>query len=141
MSKYEQAERKIVYFMLKSPEIIKMYDKKVTYMPTREYRLLAREISAYYHEYNYINEADFIDYIEKDTNLTETINKVNKNINTEDYTLEEINDYINVIKEYNVNNAIKRMQNKMHEIADPLKKAELAQKIIDLKNPLISDTA
>ena len=133
MSKYEQAERKIVYFMLKSPEIIKMYDKKVTYMPTREYRLLAREISAYYHEYNYINEADFIDYIEKDTNLTETINKVNKNINTEDYTLEEINDYINVIKEYNVNNAIKRMQNKMHEIADPLKKAELAQKIIDLK--------
>ena len=133
MSKYEQAERKIVYFMLKSPEIIKMYDKKVTYMPTREYRLLAREISAYYHEYNYINEADFIDYIEENTNLTETINKVNKNINTEDYTLEEINDYINVIKEYNVNNAIKRMQNKMHEIADPLKKAELAQKIIDLK--------
>ena len=119
--------------MLKSQEVIKMYDKKVTYMPTKEYRLLAREISAFYHEYNNINEASFIDYIEGDTELTNTIRKVNQNINAEKYTLEEIEDYINVIKEYNVNTAIERMQDKMHEISDPLKKAEIAQKIIDLK--------
>lgn len=133
LTKYEKAEKKLIYFMLNSPEIIKMYDKKVTYMPTKEYRLLAREISAFYHEYNRISEADFIDYIEGDKELTETIKKVNQNISTENYTLEEIEDYINVIKEYNINNAIERMQDKMHEITDPLKKAELAQKIIDLK--------
>ncbi len=133
LTKYEKAEKALIYFMLKSQEVIKMYDKKVTYMPTKEYRLLAREISAFYHEYNNINEASFIDYIEGDTELTNTIRKVNQNINAEKYTLEEIEDYINVIKEYNVNTAIERMQDKMHEISDPLKKAEIAQKIIDLK--------
>lgn len=133
LTKYEKAEKNLIYYMFKSPEVIKMYDKKVTYMPTKEYRLLAREISAFYHENGSINEADFIDYIEGDKELTETIKKININMDSENYTIDEIEDYIHVIKEYNVNNAIERMQNQMHEITDPLKKAEIAQKIIDLK--------
>lgn len=133
LTKYEKAEKNLIYYMFKSPEVIKMYDKKVTYMPTKEYRLLAREISAFYHENGNINEADFIDYIEGDKELTETIKKINVNMDSENYTIDEIEDYIHVIKEYNVNNAIERMQNQMHEITDPLKKAEIAQKIIDLK--------
>ncbi len=132
-SKYEKAEKNLLYFMLKSPEIIKMYDKKVTFMPTKEYRLLAREISMYYKEHGNIDEANFIDYIEGDTDLIETIKKVNQNMSAAAYTLEEIEDYINVIKEYNINNAIERMQAKMQEIVDPIEKAEIAQKIIDLK--------
>ncbi len=133
LSKYEKAEKGLIYYMLKSKEVIKMYDKKVAFMPTQEYRLLAREISAYYHEKKEINEADFIDYIEGDKELTETIKKVNMQMEKESYTIDEIEDYINVIKEYNVKNAIERMQNKMKETTDPIKKAEIAQKIIDLK--------
>ena len=133
LSKYEKAEKGLIYYMIKSKEVIKMYDKKVAFMPTQEYRLLAREISAYYHEKKEINEADFIDYIEGDKELTETIKKVNMQMEKESYTIDEIEDYINVIKEYNVKNAIERMQNKMKETTDPIKKAEIAQKIIDLK--------
>ena len=110
-----------------------MYDKKVTFMPTKEYRLLAREISAYYKDYGDIDEASFLDYIEGDQELTQTIKKVNQNMMTEKYTLEEIEDYINVIKEYNVNSAIKRMQVKIREVDDPFEKALIAQKIIDIK--------
>ncbi|MBR3199041.1 MAG: DNA primase [Bacilli bacterium] len=133
LSKYEKAEKCLIYYMLKSKEVIKMYDKKVTFMPTEEYRLLAREISAYYHEKKEINEADFIDYIEGDEELTNTIKKVNIQMKKETYTIDEIEDYIKVIKEYNINNAIERMQAKMRETIDPIKKAEIAQKIIDLK--------
>ena len=133
LSKYEKAEKNLIYFMLKNAEVIKMYDKKVTFMPTKEYRLLAREISAYYKEFGNINEANFIDYIEGDTELLNTIKKINQNITSEKYTIEEIEDYISVIKEYNVNTAIERFQRKMQEITDPIKKAEIAQKIIDLK--------
>ena len=133
LSKYEKDEKGLIYYMIKSKEVIKMYDKKVAFMPTQEYRLLAREISAYYHEKKEINEADFIDYIEGDKELTETIKKVNMQMEKESYTIDEIEDYINVIKEYNVKNAIERMQNKMKETTDPIKKAEIAQKIIDLK--------
>lgn len=132
-SKYEKAEKNLVYYMLKSEEVIRMYDKKITYMPDKEYRQLAREISAYYKNYDNISEADFIDYIEGDEELTNTIKKINVNMTKEKINNEEIEDYINVIKEFNTNSAIRQLQEKMKDTTDPIKKAEIAQKIINLK--------
>ena len=136
LTKYEKAEKNLIFHMLNSEEVIKMYDKKVTYMPDKEYRLLAREISAFYKNYGQMNEADFIDYIEGDEELTQTIKKVNQNMTNDNYTIEEINDYIKVIKEYNIKDAIERMQEKIKKQIDPLKKAEIAQQIINLKKEL-----
>ncbi|MBR3229526.1 MAG: DNA primase [Bacilli bacterium] len=136
LTKYEKAEKNLIFYMLNSEDVIRMYDKKVTYMPDREYRLLAREISTFYKKYGQMNEADFIDYIEGDEELTQTIKKVNQNMISEKYTEEEISDYINVIKEYNIKDAIERMQEKMKKQTDPLKKAEIAQQIINLKKEL-----
>lgn len=136
LTKYEKAEKNLIFYMLNSEDVIRMYDKKVTYMPDREYRLLAREISTFYKNYGQMNEADFIDYIEGDEELTQTIKKVNQNMMSEKYTEEEISDYINVIKEYNIKDAIERMQEKMKKQTDPLKKAEIAQQIINLKKEL-----
>ncbi|MBR2840418.1 MAG: DNA primase [Bacilli bacterium] len=133
LSKYEKAEKNLIYFMLKSDDVIKMYDKKVTFMPDSEYRLLAREISAYYHEYGFINEVDFMDYALTDDEFKQTLKKVNQNNKREEFTFEEIDDYINVIKEFNVNKAIKRMQKEIKDLTDPLEKAKIAQKIIELK--------
>ena len=62
-----------------------------------------------------------------------TISKINK-INTKDtYTLEEIEDYINVIKAYNVQEEIKRLTDKMKNLTDPLDKAKIAEEIVGLK--------
>ena len=133
MDKYEAAERNLIYYMLRSPEVIKIYNNKVTYMPTEEYRLLAREIKMFYKDYGFIKEADLIDYIECDEDLVKTISKVENANLKENYSLEEIEDYIKTIKDYNVKNEINRLTKKMKETLDPLKKAEIAQKIIDLK--------
>lgn len=132
-SKYEKAEAALVYHMLSSSEVIKMYDHKVTYMPTTEYRLLAREINEFYKKNGYINEADFLDYIEYDKDIMATIQKINQNNFSDEYSKEEINDYINVIKDYNIKEEIKRLTNKMKDETDPLKQASIAQKIIDLR--------
>lgn len=137
-SKYEKAESGLIYYMLKSPEVITMYNNKVTYIPGREYRMLAREISTFYKNFGFINEADFIDYIECDPELMETINKVNKNNTKETYTLEEIEDYINVIRDYNVKEEIKRLTNKMKDLTDPLDKAKIAEEIVGLKRSVIN---
>lgn len=132
-SKYEKAESSLVYYMLKSPEVITIYNNKVTYIPNKEYRVLARDISAFYKNFGFINEADFIDYVECDPDIMETISKINKENTKETYTLEEIEDYINVIKEYNVNEEIKRLKNKMKNLTDPLDKAKIAEEIVELK--------
>ena len=133
ISKYEKAESSLIYYMLKSPEVITMYNNKVTYIPNKEYRMLAREISAFYKNFGFINEADFIDYIECDEDLMQTINKINKTNTKETYTLEEIDDYINVIRDYNIKVEIKRLTNKMKNLTDPLDKAKIAEEIVGLK--------
>lgn len=138
INKYEQAESALVYYMLKSSDVITMYNNKVTYIPNKEYRMLAREISNFYKNFGFINEADFIDYIECDQELMETINKINKNNTKETYTLEEIEDYINVIKDYNVKEEIKRLTNKMKSLTDPLDKAKIAEEIVGLKRSVIN---
>ena len=132
-NKYEKAESSLIYYMLKSPEVITMYNNKVTYIPNKEYRMLAREISNFYKNFGFINEADFIDYIECDNDLMETINKINRENTKETYTLEEIEDYINVIRDYNVQEEIKRLTNKMKNLTDPLDKAKIAEEIVGLK--------
>lgn len=133
LSKYEKAEKNLIYFMLKSDEVIRMYDNRVTFMPDKEYRLLAREISSYYHEFNEINEGNFMDYVGDDIELRNTLKKVNQNMYSDNYSREEIDDYINVIKEFNIESAIKRMQDKMKKLSDPVEKLEIAKKIIELK--------
>ena len=132
-SKYEKAESALVYYMLKSPEVITMYNNKVTYIPNKEYRMLAREISSFYKNFGFIDEAAFIDYIECDPELMDTISKINKNNTKETYTLEEIDDYIHVIRDYNVKEEIRRLTNKMKNLTAPLDKAKIAEAIVELK--------
>ena len=131
--KYEKAQENLIYYMLESKEVIKLYNKKITYMPNDKFRFLAREISLYYKENNNFNVADFMTSI---INSTETYNTLSYILSLdlkEGYTEEEINDYINVIKEYNINYQIKRLKEKMKNITDPIKQSEIAEEIIKLK--------
>ena len=132
IDKYELAQRNLVYHMLENPEVIKMYNNKITYMPKKEYRLLAREISLFFKENGYIDLSDLIDYIEGDEELSKTINEVEK-ANLKKYTNSEIEDYINVIKDYNIKTETKRLKEQINKELDPIKQAKIAQKIIDLK--------
>ena len=132
-SKYEKAESSLIYFMLKKPEVIELYDKKITFMPTQKFRYLARDISNYYQKYKSISDAEFIDYVQCDPEVLQVIKEVNLENNNDECTSDEILDYINVIKDYNVQNEIKRLKTKISEVTDPLKQASIANKIIDLK--------
>ncbi len=132
-NKYEVAQRNLIYYMLRSPEVINIYNTKITYMPTEEYRMLAREIKIFYTDKGYIKEADLIDSVECDEEVLNAISKVEEANLNENYSIEEIDDYIKAIRDYNVKNEINRLTNKMKDELDPLKKAEIAQKIIDLK--------
>ena len=132
-NKYEMAERNLLYYMLHNQEVITMYNKKITYMPSESYRDLAKQISYFHKEYNYINVADLMTFLEGKENLIKVIGEIELLNLKEKYSQEEIDDYINVIREYNVNYVISRLKEKMHLELDPIKKAEIGQEIINLK--------
>lgn len=132
--KYELAERSLIYYMLKNKEVIKIYNNKTPFMPDEKYRILSREIVSYYQINGIISSADLITELMKYNNeLVSLIGDIEASDFKENYTLDEINDYINVINEFNIKKEAKLIKEKMKNEVDPIKKAELAQKIMDLK--------
>lgn len=132
--KYELAERSLIYYMLKNKDVIKIYNNKTPFMPDEKYRQLAREIVSYYQINGIISAADLITELMKYNNdLVPLIGDIESNDFKDEYTLDEINDYINVINEFNIKKETKKIKEQIHAEVDPLKKAMMAQKIMDLK--------
>ena len=134
--KYEKAQMYLIYYMLRSVSVIKTYDKKVTYIPIEKYRKLAYEISYFYRKNNLteIVEADFITYLSTENEkLIKVLGEINSLNLKEEYTQDQIDDYVNTINEFNAKSECNLLKQKMKEELDPLEKAKMLQRIIDLK--------
>lgn len=132
--KYELSERLLIHYMLKNKDVIKIYNNRSPYMPDEKYRLLAREIVSYYQINGIISAADLMTELMKyDNDLVSLIGDIEASDYKEEFTFDEINDYIKVINEFNLKNATKQIKEQMKNEVDPIKKAVLAQKIMDLK--------
>ncbi len=139
VDKYKKAQQYLLFHMLNHEEVVKMYKKRCVYIPTDEYRELIRMIRIFYDEYNYVNEADIMTYVRDDEKLVQAINEID-NINIkEEYTLEEIDDYLKTIQDYNVKNEVKRLKKMMNETDDMTKKIELSNKILEINKMNKSD--
>ena len=132
-SKYEKSEQALIFYMLKSDKVIKIYEKKITYMPTDRYRLLALKIDCFYKEKGYIDLADFMTYIHDDEASTKALSEI-ISLNLKDEVDEEaILDYLNNIKRYNDKNLSNRYKKELKEETSLEKKIELAKKALAYK--------
>ena len=64
--------------------------------------------------------------------LINTIKEINILNLKDEYTKEEILDYIKTIKDYNIKVESKRLKDLMKMELDPIKKAEYAEKILEI---------
>lgn len=133
MTKYEKSERNLVYYMLKYPNAIKMYDKKITYMPTEKYRHLAFQINTFYKKYGYITIADLLTELRDDTESIKTIGELEVLNLRDECDSEEIDDYLENIRLYNEQQQIKKYKSELKKEADFNRKIELANKLIENK--------
>ena len=132
-SKYEKSEQAILYYMLKDEKVIKIYEKKITYMPTERYRKLALKIDFFYKQYNYIDVADFMTFLSDDEKSEETLKEI-INLNLKEEVDEEaILDYLKNIKSYNDKNISNKYKKELQEEKDLKRKIELAQKALEYK--------
>ena len=120
--------------MMKNKEVVKIYNNKKIFLPTEKYRHLVQEIVSYYKINGIINIADLITELSKNnTDLVSLIGNIESSDFKEEFTYDEINDYIKVITEFNVKHELQKIKEQMKSEPDPIKKAQIAQKIIDLK--------
>jgi DNA primase len=133
LNKYEKAERYLLYYMLFSKETIKIYNNKITFISNPELRILAKEISAYYHKYGDIKLADFLSYIVIYDDLNKTVDNILNLDLPEEVDLNVINDYASAIRENLVNIQIEKLKKKINEETDFKKQAEIAEQICELR--------
>ncbi len=128
-NKYTLAEKHLIFYMLKSPEVIKIYRRRVTFMPTYECRLLAIEISEFFDKYQNINVADIFTLISHKEKLVNKLKEILQENLNEDFKMEQIEDYINVINEYNHKYELEQLKQEMKKETNVNKKIEIAEKI------------
>lgn len=134
ISKYQKAENYIVYYMMKSPEVVEMCMKNLSSLPTKAYRDLYRLIVSYYKQFHTINESDFITFVlDKEKGYMDTIQLINTYDMKENFSKEEIEDYIKTILDYNMEVEYNRLEQLMKTTTDPERKLEIGLKIVELK--------
>lgn len=131
-NKYQLAEQSLLFYMLKDTNAIKIYNDIVTYMPTEKYRFLARKIVYYYKEYGTIDIAGFIDLINSEQTVMDTVGEIMSLNLKEEIPTRDIIAYAGVIQEYNIKTAKKELEEQLHKETNTIKKAEIGEKIKEL---------
>ena len=139
LNRYQKSERNLVYYMLMDKSVIKMYEKKITHMPTEKYRHLAFQIDQFYKTNGFIDIADLITYLSDDKTSINTIGEVTSLELSSDINYDEIDDYLDNIREYNEKEQTKIYKEKIKNEVDMNKKIELANKALEIKRRRIED--
>lgn len=132
-TKEEMATKQLLYYMLKSKEVIKIYNKSKVFIPIEKYRLLAKEIYGFYVNNGYISIADLMNSFGDDKEFINLIGEIELLNLNDTYNISQIEDYINVLKQYSIDNETKMLEEKLHSTIDMKSKLELAQKMLEIK--------
>lgn len=133
LDKYQKSERMLIYYMIRSPEVIRIYEKNKCYLPTQEFRYLVSEIVHYFNKHNGLVVADFLTYLSDKKELLDAFNEIDVMDVSENYTYEEIMDYIGNLNAYSIQREINKLTSEFKNETDEIKKIELLKEISNLK--------
>ena len=136
-NKYDISEIRILYLMLHYEEVIQTFESTLGYLINDNMSEMAYKIIEFRNDYGYFEYSDFIDYISDNPKINETLKEVMKYHNNEEYTQEELEAYINTIKEYSVKQRIENLKREMKETLDINKKIEIAKKIENINKEVL----
>lgn len=135
--KYDKSELRILYLMLNYEDVILYFENTLGYLIQDDRALLAYKIIEFRNDYGYYNYSDFVDYISDNEKLMNVLKEVMKYHNNEDYTMEELDDYINTIKMSSIKKRIDTLKIEMSETFDVNKKIEIAKKIENINKEVL----
>ena len=133
LKQHEIAEYHLIYYMLLNNKVIKEVENKVIYFSNDLIRFLYNEIVSFYNKYGIISISSFISYISNKLELLDILNKIISFVDKEEFTMEEISDYIIVVNKYLKKEKINSLQEELRNEIDPIKKADILKKIMEVK--------
>ena len=136
-NKYDISEIRILYLMLNYDDVILYFENSLGYLIDNKRSNLAYKIIEFRNDNGYFNLFDFEDSILEDKELNDTLEEVTNYHNNKEYTNEELEDYINTIKEYSVKKQVEKLKQEMKDTLDINKKIEIAKKIENINKEVL----
>ena len=104
-----------------------MYNNSKVFIPLEKYRLLAKEIYGFYVNNGYISVADLMNSFNDDKEFINLIGEIELLNLSDTYNVSQIEDYINVLKQYSINSEINLLEKQLRSTFDRKEKLELAE--------------
>ena len=133
LTQYRKAEYYLMYYMLLSDMVIDKVNNKVIYFMDEDIKYLSNEIINYRDKYGIINISSFISYVNDKEELRNLLNDIISFVDKDEFVDEEIDDYIKVINNNLKKDRIKSLEQELKNEYDPLKKADILSKIMEIK--------
>ena len=131
--KYIKAIEQILYLMLNNDWVINKVSKANLNIIDDKYRILYAEIIYYYNNYGDINVADFYTYIQDRDEVIQVLNDILACDYNESVEEDELEEYFSVVRSQSKKKEIERLTTLIKKEYDPLKQAEIANKIMNLR--------
>lgn len=132
-NKYILAMEQLIYYMLNHDWVVDAVEKERLIFPSNETRLLTSEVIYYYKKQGTIEIADFYTYMQDKEELSNLLNQIISSNYREEITKTELFDYFKVIREYSMNEQIKRLEKRIKDEPDDMEKAKISEQIRKLK--------
>lgn len=133
--KYYLATYALLYYMIINKKCLNYYREGKINFPNEDERFLASEISYYEQKYGIITPADFLTYL-NETDKKKLLIELNKVLELDlDNEVDDktIDDYIHTLKQYQINQELRRLKKQLSQENDVMIQAQIAQKMAKLK--------
>jgi len=136
-NKYDISEIRLLYLMINYDDVILYFENTLGYLIHDNMASLAYKIIEFRNDYGYFDYSDFIDYIKDDEKVNEALKEVMRYHNNEEYTMEELDDYINTIKKYSIKKRVDSLREEMNKTMDINKQIEILKKIENINKEVL----
>ena len=123
--------------MMNYPELIDYYENYLGYLNDVNRKKLADAIVFYKEEHKTFDYSDFICYTCVREDLNVTLKSVCSYPQSENYTKEELEDYIMRVKEYRVQKQEKVLKDKLKNTIDKNEQKKIAERLFNMKKEVL----
>ena len=134
---YQKTELRLLYLMLNNEDVLLSYENNLGFLVTKEFTDFANEILSFKYKNHGFSLSDFMTYVYQN-NLDGLLKEIMENGGPEDYTDEELDYLMNIVKESTVEKEIEKLKIRQKESLDEEEKKSITKKIENMRKEVLT---
>ncbi len=137
--KFNKAFKTMLYYMMNDTDAMRMFMHYHLDLPKCKYRLVSNNLLYYFELNREIDFADYLTFSEDYNEVSEVVKEVIRDVHADEFTLDDVEAVILVIKDILDKEKIKDLKREMKLELDVNRKKRLFEEIIEIKKGCVKD--